>query len=192
MIVLKNLYNTLAEKKIVILGFAFKADTNDTRESAAITICKDLIDEGAELIIHDPKVCPEQIERDLQINQTTKKNKKNEFLPKQNSGKWTFSKNLNIFDNAHAVIVLTEWDDYKNIEWDLIAKNMIKPSWIFDSRSILLSFDFVSSIFISYKTEFVSIVFKLFSFIFAGKFADASVIISFWATSIADEIPTIE
>ena len=119
------------------MGFAFKADTNDTRESAAITICKDLIDEGAELIIHDPKVCPEQIERDLQINQTTKKNKKDELHPNQKSGQWTFSNNLNIFDKAHAVIVLTEWDDYKNIEWNLVAKNMIKPSWIFDSRSIL-------------------------------------------------------
>ena len=63
---------------------------------------------------------------------------------------------------------------------------------IFDSRSILLLFDFVSSMFISYKTEFVSILFELFSFILAGKFADASVIISFWATSIADEMPTME
>ncbi len=61
-----------------------------------------------------------------------------------------------------------------------------------DSRSILISFDFESSMLISYKTEFVFTLFKLFSFIFAGKFADASVIISFWATSIADEIPTIE
>ena len=63
---------------------------------------------------------------------------------------------------------------------------------IFDSRSILLSLAFVSFIFISYKTEFVSILFELLSLIFAGKFADASVIISFWATSIADEMPTME
>ena len=136
-IVLKNLYNTIAEKKIVILGFAFKANTNDTRESAAITICKDLIDEGAELIIHDPKVCPEQIENDLQIKQTTEKNKNNTSFLNQKFGQWRFSNNLNIFDNAHAVIVLTEWDDYKNIEWSLAAKNMIKPSWVFDSRSIV-------------------------------------------------------
>ena len=106
-IVLKNLYNTIAEKKIVILGFAFKANTNDTRESAAISICKDLIDEGADLIIHDPKVCPEQIEKDLKINQTPENNKKNAFQLKQKSGQWRFSKNLNIFDNAHAVIVLS-------------------------------------------------------------------------------------
>ena len=78
-IITQNLFGTLAEKKIVILGFAFKADTNDTRESAAITICKDLIDEGAQLIIHDPKVLPEQIESDLQIKQTNEKNSKNEL-----------------------------------------------------------------------------------------------------------------
>ena len=78
-IVLKNLYNTLSGKKIVILGFAFKANTNDTRESAAISICKDLIDEGADLIIHDPKVCPEQIEKDLKIKQASENNKKMNF-----------------------------------------------------------------------------------------------------------------
>ena len=65
------------------------------------------------------------------------KNKKDELHPNQKSGQWTFSNNLNIFDDAHAVIVLTEWDDYKNIEWDLVAKNMVKPSWVFDSRSIV-------------------------------------------------------
>ena len=64
-IVVKKLFGTISQKKIVILGFAFKANTNDTRESAAIRICKDLIDEGAELFIHDPKVNPSQIENDL-------------------------------------------------------------------------------------------------------------------------------
>ena len=63
---------------------------------------------------------------------------------------------------------------------------------IFVSRPILLAFDFVSSIFISFKTEFNSILFDLSSSILVGKFADASVIISFCATSIADEMPTIE
>ena len=55
-LVTKKLFGTLANKKILILGFAFKANTNDTRESAAIQICKDLLEEGADLYIHDPKV----------------------------------------------------------------------------------------------------------------------------------------
>ena len=59
------MFGTLSNKKIVVLGFAFKSNTNDTRESAAIQICKDLLDEGAYLKIHDPKVDPKQIEIDL-------------------------------------------------------------------------------------------------------------------------------
>ena len=68
-IVVQKLFGTISQKKIVILGFAFKANTNDTRESAAIRICKDLIEEGAELVIHDPKVNPLQIEIDLEMKQ---------------------------------------------------------------------------------------------------------------------------
>ena len=136
-IVVQKLFGTISEKKIIILGFAFKANTNDTRESAAIKICKELIEEGAELVIHDPKVNPLQIEIDLQIKQFSDiKNDNIDYL-KNNHGSWKFSENLNIFDNAYAVLVLTEWDDYKNIEWDYVAKKMIKPAWVFDARSIV-------------------------------------------------------
>ncbi len=136
-IVVQKLFGTISNKKIIILGFAFKANTNDTRESAAIKICKDLIEEGAELVIHDPKVNPLQIEIDLQIKQFSKMKNDNIDYPKNNLGNWKFSENLNIFDNAHAVLVLTEWEDYKNIEWDYVAKKMIKPAWVFDARSIV-------------------------------------------------------
>ena len=92
------------------MGFAFKANTNDTRESAAIRICKDLIIEGAEIVIHDPKVSPQQIENDLQIKEFPKNEKEKISFKGDTLGKWRFSRNLNIFDNAHAVLVLTEWD----------------------------------------------------------------------------------
>ncbi len=136
-IVVEKLFGSISQKKIVILGFAFKANTNDTRESAAIKICKDLIMEGAELIIHDPKVDPLQIENDLQIKPSSDTNYQNESSLNNQFGKWRFSNNLNVFDNAHAVLVLTEWEDYKNIEWDKVAKQMVKPAWIFDARSIV-------------------------------------------------------
>ncbi len=136
-IVVQKLFGTISQKKIVILGFAFKANTNDTRESAAIRICKDLIEEGAELIIHDPKVNPLQIEIDLQMKQFSDMKNDNTDYQKNNLGNWKFSENLNIFDNAHAVLVLTEWDDYKNIKWDDVAKKMIKPAWVFDTRSVV-------------------------------------------------------
>ena len=62
---------------------------------------------------------------------------KNKEYRNNNIGSWKFSKNLNIFDNAHAVLVLTEWDEFKTIEWDNVAKKMVKPAWVFDSRSIV-------------------------------------------------------
>ena len=136
-IVVKKLFGSISQKKIVILGFAFKANTNDTRESAAIRICKDLIEEGAELVIHDPKVNPLQIEIDLEMKQFTEIKNENIYNSNNNYGSWKFSNHLNIFDNAHAVLVLTEWDDYKNIKWFNVEKKMAKPAWVFDSRSIV-------------------------------------------------------
>ena len=70
-LIVQKLFGTLSNKKIIILGFAFKANTNDTRESAAITICKNLLNEGASLVIHDPKVSACQIENDLNIKSTS-------------------------------------------------------------------------------------------------------------------------
>jgi UDPglucose 6-dehydrogenase len=133
-IVVKKLFGTISNKKLVILGFAFKANTNDTRESAAINICKDLIDEGAYLMIYDPKVSPKQIENDLQIKQ---KNVFDNSTLNIQSGGWEFSENLELFENAHAVLILTEWEEFKNIKWEIVSKKMAKPAWIIDSRSIV-------------------------------------------------------
>ena len=66
-LIVRKLFGTLSNKKIVILGFAFKANTNDTRESPAINVCKDLLEEGASLVIHDPKVSSDQINIDLKF-----------------------------------------------------------------------------------------------------------------------------
>ena len=136
-IVVEKLFGSISQKKIVVLGFAFKANTNDTRESAAIKICKDLIMEGAELVIHDPKVNSIQIENDLQIKPSSENYCQDENYINNQLGKWRFSNNLNIFENAHAVLVLTEWEEYKSIKWDYVVKKMVKPAWVFDSRSIV-------------------------------------------------------
>ena len=136
-IVVEKLFGTISQKKIVILGFAFKANTNDTRESAAIKICKDLIEEGAQIIIHDPKVSSKQIEFDLEIKPTILGNEENIPSLNNNFGGWEFRKDLNIFDDAHAILVLTEWEEYRNINWDSTSKKMVKPAWVFDARSII-------------------------------------------------------
>lgn len=132
-LITKKLFGTLSNKIIVILGFAFKANTNDTRESAAIQICKDLLDEGAILNIHDPKVSTSQIEKDLNSAEF-----KSNGREKLKEGSWNKVKNLSIsFKNADAVVVLTEWDEYANINWEDVSKEMRPPSWLFDVRSII-------------------------------------------------------
>ncbi len=130
-LVVKKLFGTITQKKITILGFAFKANTNDTRESAAITICKDLIEEGAKLMIHDPKVSPQQIANDLGLEGRENKSINNDF------GYWIFSENIyESFKDSDACLILTEWIEYSNIDWERVSKMMRKPAWVFDARSI--------------------------------------------------------
>ena len=138
-LIVNKLFGTITGKKICILGFSFKANTNDTRESAAITICKDLLEEGAYLAIHDPKVEPKQISIDLNIKET--KNLFEEEIKDKNNfeASWCFKDNINeAAKNSDAILVLTEWIEYTQINWFEISKIMRKPSWVFDARSILV------------------------------------------------------
>ena len=134
-LITKKLFGTISGKKIIILGFAFKGNTNDTRESAAIQICKDLLNEGAVLFIHDPKVSKEQIINDLGSKPYSESEKLNSFNEK---GNWEFINDIDeSFFEADAIVILTEWEEYKNINWNLAEKRMRKPAWIFDSRSLI-------------------------------------------------------
>tara|TARA_B100000212_G_C27367379_1_gene530920 strand:+ start:688 stop:2088 length:1401 start_codon:yes stop_codon:yes gene_type:complete len=134
-LITKKLFGSLSNKKIIMLGFAFKANTNDTRESAAIGISKDLLAEGAFLHIHDPKVNPDQIANDLGIPQNEANNK--EIFSEE--GRWYFVKDIyEAVKGADAILVITEWEIYSKIDWLKVSKLMRKPSWVFDSRSILI------------------------------------------------------
>lgn len=122
--VIRTLFNTVTGKRIAVLGFAFKKDTNDTRESAAIYVCKDLLEERAHLAIHDPKVKPEQIRKDLVLSPEDER--------------VTFAASAEeAAKGAHALLVLTEWDAFKNADFEAIYENMLKPAWIFDGRNVL-------------------------------------------------------
>ena len=138
-LIIKNLFGTLSGKKVAILGFAFKRNTNDTRESPAIQICKNLLEEGAYLEIHDPKVNSEQITSSIGIiplSEEVNKNLSSGDINKE--GKWNKVKNLyDCFDRADCVVALTEWDEYSSMDWVRIEKLLRKPSWVFDVRSIL-------------------------------------------------------
>lgn len=122
-LIVEKLFNSLSGKKIAILGFAFKKNTNDTRETPAIAICQNLLQENASLAICDPKVEEVQIYRDLP-----------EF-PKDlitvNDDPYQAAQ------DAHALVVLTDWEQFKNLDYARIYASMQKPAFIFDGRNLL-------------------------------------------------------
>lgn len=128
--IVQTLYNTVADKKIAFLGWAFKKDTNDTRESAAIYVADDLINEQAKISVYDPKVSRSKMLNDLDYLETR--------TAEENSA------SLNVFDNAydavkgaHGIAVLTEWDEFTTYDWKKIYDSMHKPAFVFDGRNIL-------------------------------------------------------
>ena len=128
--IVKTLYNTVSGKKITFLGWAFKKDTNDTRESAAIYVADDLLLEQANIAVFDPKVEEEQIYADLNYLATRKK--------KENvKGVVAFQDPYEAAKDAHAIAVLTEWDEFKEYDWQRIYDNMKKPAFVFDGRNLL-------------------------------------------------------
>ncbi|MGJ5642474.1 UDP-glucose 6-dehydrogenase [Formosa sp. S-31] len=126
----KTLYNTVSGKKIAFLGWAFKKDTNDTRESAAIYVADILLDEQAKVIVYDPKVTAQQMYADLDYLQTRSSEANEQGL--------TVVKNpYEALQGAHAIAVLTEWDEFKTYDWQKIYDTMQKPAFVFDGRSVL-------------------------------------------------------
>ena len=125
-----TLYNTVADKKIAFLGWAFKKDTNDTRESAAIYIANDLVNEQAKIAVFDPKVETPQVYADLDYLETrsAEKNKKSVTVYKDA---------YEACEGAHAIAILTEWDEFIHYDWQRIYDSMQKPAFIFDGRNLL-------------------------------------------------------
>ncbi len=128
--IVQTLYNTVADKKITFLGWAFKKDTNDTRESAAIYVADDLINEQAKIAIYDPKVSYGKVLADLNYleTRTSDHNRK---------GIISFDNPYEACKNAHAIAILTEWDEFIQYDWQKIYDGMEKPAFVFDGRNIL-------------------------------------------------------
>ncbi|MCC1483490.1 UDP-glucose 6-dehydrogenase [Winogradskyella immobilis] len=128
--IVSTLYNTVSGKKITFLGWAFKKDTNDTRESAAIQVADNLLNERAYIEVYDPKVTEERIYADLE-HLNSRNPEENRELLKIRQNPYQAS------ENSHAIAVLTEWDEFKTFDWQKIYDNMKKPAFIFDGRGIL-------------------------------------------------------
>jgi UDPglucose 6-dehydrogenase len=115
------MFNTVAGKRIAVFGFAFKADTGDTRESPAIRICRFLVDERATVVVTDPKAIG-NARKDLA----------------DLAGKVTFEPDpYKAAEGAHALAVATDWADYKTLDYKRIYDSMAKPAFIFDGRNCL-------------------------------------------------------
>lgn len=134
----KTMFNTVSGKQIAILGYAFKKDTNDTRESAAIYVCRDLLVEQAHLKIYDPQVSEMQIRADL------------EAVFRQENGEISerdrqmIAKQVEVVDcieaattQAHGVAILTEWDVFKTIDPAALYDRVYKPAFLFDGRNLV-------------------------------------------------------
>lgn len=128
--IISTLYNTVSGKKIMIYGWAFKKNTNDTRESAAIYVTDALLDEKAEIYVYDPQVRSEKIYNDI--------NNLNSRTPEENKKLLKITdKPIKDTKDAHAIAILTEWDEFKTLDWSKIYQNMLKPAFIFDGRRLL-------------------------------------------------------
>lgn len=128
--IVSTLYNTVSGKKIVFYGWAFKKDTNDTRESAAIYVADALLDEKANIVVYDPKVNADTIYADLDYLETRSPEENRRLLK-------VTSDPMEVAKDAHAIAVLTEWDEFKSYDWQSIYEKMLKPAFLFDGRRLL-------------------------------------------------------
>jgi len=122
--IVNDLFNTVSGKRIAVLGFAFKKDTNDTRETAARNVCRDLLAEGARVVVYDPQVSPEQIRREVLEGET-------------NANLEIAATALEACQGTHAIAVLTEWDEFKTLDFAALQHVMHQPAFVFDGRNIL-------------------------------------------------------
>ncbi len=140
--IIDTLFNTVSGKKIAFLGWAFKKDTNDTRETAAMYVADELLQDRAEIHVYDPKVTAEQVYVDLEYLQT---HRVGEYVEQGEAMRMEEIKQLvkvhktpyNATEQAHAVAVLTEWDEFTDLNWQNIYDEMLKPAFLFDGRNII-------------------------------------------------------
>lgn len=118
---LSSMFNTVAGKRIALLGFAFKADTGDTRESPAIAVARGLLEERAEVVVSDPKAL-DNARQDL----------------RDVADRVIFESDpYKAIEGAHALAILTEWKQYGELDYARILRSMRQPAFLFDGRNML-------------------------------------------------------
>ena len=116
-----QMFNTIAGKRIAVLGFAFKADTGDTRESPAISVCRDLAAERAAVVVSDPHALDNARKELTELGDAVRY----ELDPYAAAA------------GAHAIAILTDWKQYRDLDFTRIFQSMEKPAFLFDGRNCL-------------------------------------------------------
>jgi len=129
--IISQMFNTISGKKICILGFAFKKNTGDTRESPALGVCKYLLAERAQISIFDPKVAPEQVRADFAEYDIMPEGVGFDSLVTLETDPYMAAA------DAHAIAVMTEWDCFRDYDYSRMYRSMKKPAFVFDGRNIL-------------------------------------------------------
>jgi UDPglucose 6-dehydrogenase len=140
--IIESLFNTVSGKKIAFLGWAFKKDTNDTRETAALYVADELLQDRAQIHVYDPKVTEEKIFGDLEYLQT---HRVGNYVEQGETMSMEEIRSLvtvhkdpyEAMESAHATAILTEWDEFKSYDWNRIYTDMLKPAFVFDGRNIV-------------------------------------------------------
>lgn len=136
--IVRTMFNTVSDKQIAIWGFAFKKDTNDTRESAAIHVCRDLLQERARLVIYDPRVSEEEVREELlSIFSDNVGELASKYRNLIDTNVRVARDAYEAADKAHAVAVLTEWDEFRTLDFSRVLATMNRPAFVFDGRNIL-------------------------------------------------------
>merc|ERR1712190_285734 len=125
--VIQTLFNTVSKKKIAVLGFAFKKDTGDVRETPALTVCHMLMQDGANLAIYDPKVDIEDAMAEFKYHNIDVPESQFHFVNSADEA----------VDQAHSIVILTEWDEFKTYDYAKFHSRMMKPASLFDGRNMV-------------------------------------------------------
>jgi UDPglucose 6-dehydrogenase len=134
--IIAGLNGTVNQKKVTLLGWAFKKNTNDTRESAAIYVADVLLEEGAELHVYDPMVKEDRIRLDLTTLWEARNDSKDEIAAKLKRCVVHIDHKIAL-DSSFAAAILTEWDEFISYDWNAITEKMMQPAKVFDGRNIL-------------------------------------------------------
>ncbi len=128
--IIHTLFNTVSGKKIALLGWAFKKDTNDTRESAAIYVADILMNDQAEISVYDPQVKKDQMLSDLNYLKTRIEEENKKLIHVE-------SDPYKACEGAYAIAIITEWNEFKSLDFQKIYEIMQKPAFLFDGRNIM-------------------------------------------------------